>query len=128
MFQWEHMTENRYANSDTCEKRDSGLQGQWVSCFEKGMWTTMWKIKKNIQAIFHKYEFKIPIKCNQKVVGYLYVPLRFSDTTFRSFFNTDNKNAYIHKESNHTPSIIRHMLLSIETRLRKLLPNEKVFD
>ena len=44
----------------------------------------------------------------------------------RSFF-WSNEIAYIHKESNHPPSILRQIPLSIESRLSKHSSNEKIF-
>ena len=37
------------------------------------------------------------------------------------------KSSIIHKESNHQPSILRQIPVSIESRLSKHLSNEKIF-
>ena len=42
-------------------------------------------------------------------------------------FKTNNESTYTHKESNHPPSILRQIPLSIESRLSKQSSNEKIF-
>ena len=50
-----------------------------------------------------------------------------SNATYRPFCKTNNEITYIHKESNHPPSILRQIPLSIESRLSKHSSNEKIF-
>ena len=45
----------------------------------------------------------------------------------KPFCKTNNEITYIHKESNHPPSILRQIPLSIESRLSKHSSNEKIF-
>ena len=86
------------------------------------------KIKKSIQAIFRENELKIIIQCNLKVVDYLDVTFNFTDSSYRPFNKTNNEINYIHKQSNHPPSIIKQLPLSVERRLSKLSSNEKIFN
>ena len=46
----------------------------------------------------------------------------YSDCPFNK---TNNEINYIHKQTNHRPSFIKQLPLSVETRLSKLFSNEK---
>ena len=71
---------------------------------------------------------KITIQCNSKTVDYLDVTFNLTDSSYRPFNKTNNEIIYIHKQSNHPPSIIKKLPLSIERRLSKLSSNEKIFN
>ena len=86
------------------------------------------KIRKSIQAIFRENELKITIQCNLKIVDYLDVTFNLTDSSYRPFNKTNNEINYIHKQSNHPPSIIKQLPLSVERRLSKLSSNEKIFN
>ena len=60
------------------------------------------------------------------MVNYLYVTFNLNDRTYKPYTKPNNKIKYIHKDSNHPPSVIRQMLLSIESRLSILSFNEKI--
>ena len=55
------------------------------------------------------------------------VTFNLSNATYRPFCKSNNGITYIHKESNHPPSILRQIPLSIESRLSKHSSNEKIF-
>ena len=86
------------------------------------------KIKKSIQAIFRENELKITIQCNLKIVDYLDVTFKLTDSSYRPFNKTNNEINYIHKQSNHPSSIIKQLPLSVGRRLSKLSSNEKIFN
>ena len=85
------------------------------------------KIKKDIQKLFKDNQLNITIQCNLKIVNYLDVTFNLSNATYRPFSKTNNEITYIDKESNHPPPILRQIPLSIESRLSKHSPNEKIF-
>ena len=68
------------------------------------------------------------MQCNLKIVNYLDVSFNLSNATHRPFCKPNNKIAYIHQESNHRPSVLRQIPLSIESRLSKHSSNEKIFQ
>ena len=70
----------------------------------------------SIQAIFRQNELKITIQCNLKIVDYLDVTFNLTDSSYRSFNKPNNEINYIHKQSNHPPSIIKQLPLSVERR------------
>ena len=63
-----------------------------------------------------------------KVVNYLYITFNLNDGTYKSYTEPNNEIKYIHKNSNHPPSIIPQNPLSIESRLSTLSFNEKIFQ
>ena len=71
---------------------------------------------------------KIIIQCNLKLVDYLDVTFNLADSSYRPFNKANNEINYIHKQSNHPPSIIKHLPLSVKKCLRKLSSNEKILN
>ena len=71
---------------------------------------------------------KTTIQYNLKIVDYLDVTFNLTDSSYRPFNKTNNEINYIHKQSNHPPSIIKQLPLSVERRLSKLSSNEKIFN
>ena len=63
-----------------------------------------------------------------KIVNYLYVTFNLNDRTYKPYTKPNNEIKYIHKNSNHPPSVIRRIPLSIESRLSTLSFNEKIFQ
>ena len=82
---------------------------------------------KSIQAILRENELKITIQCNLKIVDYLDVTFNLTGS-YCPFNKANNEINYIHKESNHPPSIIKQLPLSVERRFSKLSFNEKIFN
>ena len=56
------------------------------------------------------------------------VTFNITDFSYHPFNKTNNEINYIHKQSNHPPSIIKQLPLSVERRLSKLSSNEKIFN
>ena len=86
------------------------------------------QVKKNIQKIFKEHGLDIIIQCNMKVVNYLDVTFNLNDGTYKPYTKPNNEIKYIHKNSNHPPSVTRQIPLSIESRLSTLSFNEKIFQ
>ena len=85
------------------------------------------KIKKEIQKLFKDNQLSITIQCNLKIVDYLDVTFNLSNSTYRPFCKPNNEITYVHKESNHPPSILKQLPLSIESRLSRLSSSESIF-
>ena len=60
------------------------------------------KIKKSIPFVFQTNKLKRTTQCNLKIV----------DSSYRPFNKTNNEVNYIHKESNHPPSLSSCLCLS----------------
>ena len=63
-----------------------------------------------------------------KIVNCLDVTFNLNDGTYKPYTKPNNEIKYIHKNSNHPPSIIRQIPLSIESKLPTLSFNEKIFQ
>ena len=79
-------------------------------------------------SVENENELKITIQCNLRIVDYLDVTFNLTDSSYRPFNKTNNEINHIHKQSNHPPSIIKQLPLSVERRLSKLSSNEKIFN
>ena len=85
-------------------------------------------MKKSVQFTFRENELKITIQCNLKILDYLDVTFNLTGSSYRPFNKTNNEINYIHKQSNHPPSIIIQLPLFVERRFCKLSSNEKIFS
>ena len=63
-----------------------------------------------------------------KIVNYLDVTFNLNDGTYKPYTKPNNEIKYIHKNSNHPPSVIRRIPLSIESMSSTLSFNEKMFQ
>ena len=78
-------------------KNKSGLQSE--------------QVKKNIRKIFKEHGLDLIIHCNMEVVNYLDVTFNLNDGTFKVYTEPNNEIKYLHKNSNHPPSVIRQIPL-----------------
>ena len=115
-----------YQLSRIYKKNDIGLyRDDGLAVFRNTSGSQAEKIKKHFQSIFLKNNLTIIVKCNLKIVDYLDVTLNLSHGSYNPFHKTKSKINYIHRVSNHLPSIIKHLPLSAESRLSKLSSDEK---
>ena len=114
-----------YQLSKNYSKKDIGLYRDHGLAIFKNVSGS--KAKKDIQKLFKDNRLNITIQCNLKIVNYLDATFNLSNATYRPFCKPNNEIAYIHKESNHPPSILRQIPLSVESRLSKHSSNEKIF-
>ena len=114
-----------YQLSRIYNKNDIGLyRDDGLAVFRNTSGPQAEKIKKHFQSIFRKNNLSIIVKCNLKIVDYLDVTLNLSDSSQKPFHKPNSEINYIPRESNHPPSIIKQLPLSIESRLSS---NENVF-
>ena len=99
----------KYNKNDFGLYRDDGL-----AALKKKSGPQSEQVKKNIQKIFKDHGLDIIIQCNMKVVNYLDGTFNLSDGTYKPYTKPNNEIKYIHKNSNHPPSVIRQIPLSIE--------------
>ena len=103
------------------------LSKQYNNDFNKGGPQSE-QVKKNIQKILKEHGLDIIIQCHVKIVNYLDVTFNLNDGTCKPYTKPNIEIKYIHKNSNHPPSVIRQIPLSIESRLSTLSFNEKIFQ
>ena len=85
------------------------------------------KVKKNIQKLFKENVLDIIIQRNLKTVNYLHVTLNLKNLTYRPYYKKNNQIKYINTESNHSPSIIKKLPISIKPQLSSLPSSEVLF-
>ena len=85
-------------------------------------------IKKEICAIFARNNLKITIEANKKTVDFLDITLDLTTGTYKPFMIPYNTLLYVHKDSNHPPSITKNIPESINKRLSNISSNESIFD
>ena len=85
------------------------------------------QIKKQIRKTFSD-NLKITIEANKKVVDFLDVTLDLNKGTYKPFIKPNNTPLYVHRESNHPPSIIRNIPAAINKRLNETSSNKEDFD
>ena len=86
------------------------------------------KALKDFQKLFKENALDIVIQCNLKTVNYLNVTFNQLNSTYRRYQKENNQITYIITESNHSPSIIKQLPISIEFRLSSLSSSEQIFN
>ena len=103
-----HLLSRRYNKNDFVLYREKGLA---VLKNKNGPQSE--QVKKNIQKVFKKHGLDIIIQCNMKIVNYLDVTFNLNDGTYKPYKKPNNEIRYIHKDSNHPPSVIPQIPPSI---------------
>ena len=115
--------------SERCSKNETGLyrdDGLGVSKNQSGPQNE--RTKKFIQKTFKDKGLDIVIQCNMKIVNYLDVTLNLNTGTTKPYRKPDDETNYINVNSDHPPTIIRQLPLSVEKRLSKLSSSEEIFN
>ena len=86
------------------------------------------KIKKTFQKMFKNKGLDIIINCNMKIVNYLDVTLNLNDGSYRPYKKPNDETNYIHVNSDHPPSILKQLPVSIEKRLSSLSSSKEIFE
>ena len=84
------------------------------------------KSKCKIQDFFKFEGFSIEFSLVDSFVDYLDVRLH-SNQTHESYHKPNSDKVYVHKLSNHPPSVLKNIQANTELRLSKLNSNEKLF-
>ena len=114
-----------YQLSRKYNKSNIGLYGDdGLTVFKNISGPQAQKIKKDFQDKFCNNNLNIIVKCNLKIVDYLDVTSNLSDGLYKTFHKP---NSEINYKSNHPPSIIKQLPLSVESRLSKLSSDKNVF-
>ena len=84
--------------------------------------------KKEICRIFRNHGLSITIEANKKHVNFLDISMDLNEGVFKPFMKENDVPCYVHCKSNHPPSIIKNIPLSINKRLSAISANEKIFN
>ena len=102
--------------------RDDGL-----SAFKKTP-QEIEKIKKGICKIFRDNDLKITVEANLTKVNFLHVTLDLKSGKYSPYTKEGNTPLYIHKQSNHPPSILKNIPATINKRLSEISSDKDCFD
>ena len=86
------------------------------------------KIKKSIQQIFKEYKLYIVTQCIMKIVDYFDVSLNLNNSNYKPYHKSDIEILYIHKDSSHQHSILKHIPTSMEKTISTFSSNENIFN
>ena len=115
--------------SRACEKKDIGLyRDDGLAVFKNRSGPQNERIKKKIQWIFKDKGLEAIIQCNRKIVDYLDITFDLNDGSFRPYKKPGDETLYINVDSDHPPSILKQLPISIEKRLSSISSSEAVFD
>ena len=114
---------NKYNPNNIGLYRDDGL-----AVFKNTSGPQSEKIKKTFQKMFKNKGLDIIINCNMKIVNYLDVTLNLNDGSYRPYKKPNDETNYIHVNSDHPPSILKQLPVSIEKRLSSLSSSKEIFE
>ena len=86
------------------------------------------RIKKDICQIFRDNDLKITVDANLTKVDFLDVTLDLKSGKHSPYKKEGNIPLYVHKQSNHPPSILRNIPESINKRLSEISSDKDCFD
>ena len=86
------------------------------------------KTRKELHKIFEQFGLKITAESNLHVVNFLDVTFNLSTGKYKPYRKPNDDPLYIHKHSNHPPSILRQLPASINKRISTLSSDKQVFD
>ena len=89
-------------------KNNIGLYGDDdLSCFQNIPGPDSERIKKKMCKIFKENRFNITVSCNLAITHVLDVTFNLKSGTYYPYRKQNNELLYIHKKSNHSPSIVK---------------------
>ena len=127
------VTMGSYDGADVCElvglyllnlltnefgKHNIGLyRDDDLSCFQNISGPDSEKIKKKMCKIFKENHLNITVECNLTITDFLDVTFDLKSGTYYPYRKENNEILYIHKQSNHPPSIIKQIPSMISKRI-----------
>ena len=86
------------------------------------------KARKDLIRIFESFGLKITAQANLKRVNFLDITFDLTNDTNGPYRKPNDEPLYINRLSNHPPSIIRELPLSINKRINKLSCDKETSD
>ena len=90
--------------------------------------TNQHRVLEEITRVFNENNLKITIEVNKKVVDFLDVTLDLDLGVYRPYTKPNHNPLYVHKQSNHPPSILENIPKGVNKRLSSISSNEEVFN
>ena len=88
----------------------------------------MERIKKEICKVFRDNDLKITVEANITKVNFLDITLDLKSGKFYPYMKEGNIPLFVHRESNHPPSILRNIPEAINKRLSEISSDKECFD
>jgi len=85
-------------------------------------------LKKELCRIFNNNGLRITIEANKQVVNFLDVTLDLKRNAHQPYTKPNSSLQYVHRESNHPPSITKNIPAGINRRLSALSSDQASFD
>ena len=85
------------------------------------------QIKKKICDVYKKHKLGITAEANKKVVQFLDVEFNLETGEYKPFIKPNDVPLYVHKSSNHPPSVVKNIPAAINRRISALSSNEQIF-
>ena len=108
---------------DFCLYRDDGL-----GYYKKGPGPSIERLRKDIIKLFKDSGLNITIESNMSTVNFLDVTFNLEAAKYRPYKKPNDQLLYIHKESNHPPTVKRQLPSMIQQRLSELSTDENEFN
>ena len=86
------------------------------------------QIKKKMCSIFTTNNLRITIEANLKSVDFLDITIDLRTGIHKPYMKPNNSPLYVHKDSNHPPSIVKNIPESINRRLSTISSDKTSFD
>ena len=86
------------------------------------------KLRQKIVKIFKDNDLGTTSAANLQQVQFLDVTLDLKNEIYKPYIKPGDKPTYVHSDSNHPPSILKNIPLSINKRLSKISANKEIFD
>ena len=86
------------------------------------------KARKDVTKLFKEQNLKITSECNLHTTDFLDVTFDLNNNTFCAYKKPNSYPLYIHKNSNHPPTIIKNLPTNIGKRISDLSSNFHEFD
>ena len=86
------------------------------------------RTRKDITREFKKQGLNISISANLKICNFLDVTLNLTDGSYYPYRKPNNETLYIDTNSNHPPTIIKHLPAAIGRRISDISSNKELFN
>lgn len=86
------------------------------------------RIRKMIYRVFKDLGLRTIVTTNVRQVDFLDVTLDLANNIFQPYVKVNSNPLYVHPNSNHPPSVIKHIPTSIEFRISANSYNKEVFN
>ena len=88
----------------------------------------MEKISQGLHQLFKSLGLKITLQAKMKTVDFLDVTLNLDKESYAPYRKPNDKPLYVHTQSNHPPTVIREIPLSINKRLCDISSTKEDFE